>query len=114
MEIVSFALHESGDAIEARPCIYRRLGQWHQLPVRLLVELHEDEIPELQEPSSFCSLDECVERKLLAVDLRPLAFRALRKLEVFHDVHEVDEDLAARTARTGVRHLPEIVVRAEP
>src|SRR5690242_16246087 len=114
MEIVRFALHESGDTIETRSGIDRGLGQRNQLPVRLLIELHEDEIPELQKSPRLSAFNERIERKFLAIDLRPLALRALRKLEVLHDVHEIDKNLTARAAGTGIRHLPEIVVRAEP
>ena len=113
MKVVRFTLHESGDAIEASSGIDRRLRQRHQLAVRLLIELHEDEIPELQEPASFRALDERIERKFLAIDVRPLSFGALWELEILYDVHEIDKDLAARTARTGVRHLPEVVVRTQ-
>src|SRR5438445_8075650 len=113
VEIVGFALHESGDALQTSAGIDRRFGQRNKLPVRLLVELHEDEIPELEESPRFGAFDESILRKFLAADFGPLALRAFGNLEVLGDIGEVDEYLAARTAGTGVGHLPEVVVRTK-
>ena len=113
MEIVRFALHDRGDALEARSGIHRRLWERHQRSIGLPIELHEDEVPELEEPSRLRSLDERILREFLALDLGPLALGAGRKRKILGDVREVDKDLGARTAGTRVRHLPEVVVRAE-
>ena len=63
--------------------------------------------------SRLRAFDERVERELLAIELGPLAGRAVGKAPIARDVREVDEDLRARTARAGVRHLPEVVLVAE-
>ena len=113
MKIVRFALHESGDALEASPGVDGWLRQRHQRAVRLLIELHEDQVPELEESSRFGAFDEGILREFLATDLGPLTRGARRDPEILRQVGEVDEDLAARTAGTSVGHLPEIVVRTE-
>src|SRR5205823_14825324 len=113
VEIVRFALHESGDAFQPSTSINRRFRQRHKRAIGLLVELHEDQIPELEESSRLGTLDKCVLREFFTADFRPLTLRPARELKVFGDVSEVDEDFAAGTARTGVCHLPEVVVRAE-
>src|SRR5882762_5007100 len=70
VEIVRFPLHDRGDALEAGSGINRRLRKRNQLTIGLTVELHEDEVPELEEPPSFGSFDERILRELLAIDLR--------------------------------------------
>ena len=59
------------------------------------------------------ALDERLERELFAIELGPLAGRAVGKAPVPRDVREVDVDLGARSARAGVGHLPEVVLVAE-
>src|SRR6266566_6535986 len=113
VEIVRFALHDRGDALEPRARINRGLRKRHQRSIGLSIELHEDEIPELEEPSRLCSLDERILGELLAHDLGPLALGAGWEGKILGDVREVDEDLGARTTRSRVCHLPEVVVRAE-
>ena len=66
-------------------------GLWQVDPVaRLdLLVLHEDEVPEFEEP--------------VAVLVRAAGRAALQGIAL------IDEDLGARTARPGIAHLPEIV-----
>src|SRR5581483_12116366 len=58
-----------------------------------LLELHEDEVPEFEEP--------------VAVLVRAAGRAALQFLAL------VDEDFRARTARAGIAHLPEIGAGAD-
>src|SRR5690606_10256159 len=69
----------------------RRFWQWLHGAVNLTVELHEDDIPDLNVAIAvfFC----CSRRP--APDV----------------VAVIVEDLGARTARTGIAHLPEVVRR---
>src|SRR5688500_17035408 len=66
VEGVRFPLHDRGDAVDARPSIDRWLRQRDERAVRLLVELHKDEIPELEESSRFSSFDERILGEFLA------------------------------------------------
>src|SRR5439155_15270108 len=104
-------LHESGNAIETSSGVDRRLRQGNELPVRLLIELHEYQIPELEESARLGALDERILREFLAIDLGPLSPGTARDLVILGNIGEVDEDLAAWTAGAGVGHLPEVVVR---
>ena len=114
VEVVRDALQDRGDALESRARVDRRLRERHERAVRLPVELHEDEVPDLEEPPRLGALDERVGRELAAIQLRPLARRAVGEAEVGREVREVDVDLRARTARARVGHLPEVVLRPEP
>ena len=114
MEIVRDALHDGGDALEPGAGIDRRLGQRHHRSILLTVELHEHEVPDLQETTGFGAFDEGVERVVRDVRVRPLTVRVFGKRPVGGHVREIDIDLSARTTRTGVGHLPEVVLRAEP
>src|SRR5207237_8540844 len=107
------SLNDGGDALESGPGIDRWLREGHEVPCLLPIELHEDEVPELEESSRFGSLDERVLRELFFIELSPLALRTGRESEIARDVREVDEDLGGRTGWAGVRHLPVVVVRAE-
>ena len=77
--VVRHALHDRRDALEPRARVDRRLGQRNERAVRLPVELHEHEIPDLEEPARLRALDERVVRELLAIELGPLARRARRE-----------------------------------
>src|SRR6185503_4255615 len=99
-----------GDAIEAGARVDRRLWQWHERAIRLLVELHEHEVPDLEETSGFRAFVKRLERKLLAVDFRPLAGRPFGERPVLRQVREIDVHLRAWSARTRVGHLPEVVL----
>jgi len=79
----------------------------------LAVELHEDEVPELEESPCFRPFNECILREFLALDFGPFTFGTRRNRKILGDVGEVDKDLGARPARTGVGHLPEIIVRTQ-
>ena len=83
------ALEHREVALEARAGVHARLRQRNQRAVRLRVELHEDEVPDL-------------DVAVLAPVLRAALGAELRA--------EVPEDLGARAARAGVAHAPEVVV----
>ena len=87
--IVVLALQHRGDAFEPHAGIDRRPRQLHALAARQLLELHEDEVPDLD--------------KAVAVLVRT-AGRAARDVRPV-----VVEDFRARAARPGVAHRPEIV-----
>ncbi len=84
-----FALQDRGDALEPHAGVDRRARQVQALAGRDLLELHEHEVPELEEA--------------IAVLLGG-AGRAAPEL-----VALVVEDLGAGAAGAGVAHLPEIV-----
>jgi hypothetical protein len=107
--VVRDALHERGDSLEPSAGVDRRLGQRNHCAVRLPIELHEHEVPELEEPPRLGAFDEGVERELFAIELGPLTSRAIRETPIPRDVRQVDEDFRARPTRARVRHLPEIV-----
>src|SRR6185312_8973809 len=87
--IVVLALQHGRDALQPRAGVDRRFWQWIALPAFELLELHEHEIPDLDETVAF---------------LLGRAGRAAPDL-----VAMVVEDFRARPARAGVAHLPEIV-----
>ena len=87
------ALHDGGHAFQAHAGVDLRLGQRALGPVLEPLELHEDEVPELQEPVAV----------LIGTARGPAG--QLRAL--------VDKDLGARTAGTGVAHRPEVVRRRD-
>ena len=82
-------LHDRGDALEPHPGVDRGLGQPDELPLRVPVELHEDEVPDFD--------------KAVAVLVRTAGRPAGDRRAV------VVEDFGARAARAGVAHRPEIV-----
>ena len=83
------ALQDAGHALQPEAGVDRGTRQRHALFLRHLLELHEDEIPEFEEA--------------VAILLRAARRSAPDMLAA------VDEDLRARTARTGIAHRPEIV-----
>ena len=87
--IVVGALQHRGDALEPHAGVDRRPGQVDALAVRQLLELHEDEIPDLDEAVA------------LGVGR---AGRAAGEC-----VAVIVEDFRARAAGAGVAHGPEIV-----
>ena len=87
-------LEKAEDPFEAGTGVDRRLRERRSRPVLRLVELHEHEVPELEEPR----LGRRVEGTTFGA-----VFRAA-----------VDVDLAARSARARRTHLPEVVLVAEP
>jgi hypothetical protein len=107
------ALRDRRDAFESSARVHRRLRQRHHRAVRLPIELHEYEIPEFDEAVAIRPFDECLERELLAIELRPFAGRALGQPPILGDARHVDEDLRARTAGARVGHLPEVVLVAK-
>ena len=94
VEIRELPLQHRGRALEAHAGVNRWLGQWMQIAFVIPVELHEDEVPDLDVPRGVRR-----ERIVILAGLEPL--RAV-----------VIEDLRARAAGTGVPHLPEVVFLA--
>src|SRR5690606_19470383 len=87
-------LRDDAEALETGTRIHTRRGQRLQAPILLPIELHEDEIPQL-EPAFALG------RGLLAESARIGLF-----------VPEIVVDLGARPAGAGVAHLPKIIGRA--
>ena len=91
--IVVHALEHGGDALEPHAGVDRRARQVDPLAARQRLELHEHEIPDLDE----------------AVAVRiGRAWRTARDV-----VPVIVENLRARAARAGVAHRPEIVARRD-
>ena len=86
------ALHDRGDALEPHAGVYRWLGQRCQRAVGAAVELHEHEVPDLDESVAL------------------LVWRARRPAGDARAM--VVKDLRARTARSGLAHRPEVRLRA--
>ncbi len=93
--IRNHALQHRRHPLQAHAGIDRRLGQRIQLAAGIAVELHEDEVPQLNIASAVAA-------KL-----------AIRVALVGRRHAHVVVDLAAGTAGAGVAHLPEIVFQAE-
>ncbi len=89
--IAVHVLQHRGEALEAHAGIDAGLGQWRQPALRIAIELHEHQVPDLD----------------VAVALR--FGRARRSAGNTRPV--IVEDLAARSARPGVGHLPKVVRR---
>ena len=87
------ALQQRRDPLESRPRIDRGCGERRVRPVRRAVELHEDEIPELDDRVRLAR------RLELRVGDAVVAVRA-----------QVVVQLGAGAARTRVAHLPEVVL----
>ena len=88
-----FALHQREDALEAGTRIDRWLWQRRASAIGGLVELHEHEVPELHEPIAL----RIVERTAIGTEAGSA----------------IDMQFAARTTRTGIAHLPEVVFVAQ-
>ena len=88
------ALHHGRDALESHAGVHRRLRQRGELAVRGALELHEHQVPDLDEPVSL----------LLGGPRRAAG----------NPGAVVVEDLAARPARAGIAHGPEVRRLAEP
>ena len=99
VKIRILTLHHRGDALEAGAGIDRRARQRGQLPVGRAIELHEHQIPDLEEASCLG----------LFFELR-LGDHGGARSPVGLIPLEVDVDLRAGTARTSVPHLPEVVL----
>ena len=89
VEVVVLALQHRADALEPHAGVDRGAGQRVAGPVLVLLELHEDEVPDLDEPVAV---------------LVGAARRATGDLRAV-----VVEDLRARAAGAGRAHHPEIV-----
>jgi hypothetical protein len=87
--IVVHALQDGGDALEPHAGVDRRARQVDALAARQRLELHEHQIPDLDEA--------------VAVRVRRAGRTAGNVIPV------IVENLRARAARAGVAHRPEIV-----
>ena len=83
------ALQDGGHALQPQTGVDRGARQRNALVLRHLLELHEHQVPELEEA--------------IAILLRAARRTAPDVLAA------IDEDLGARTARAGIAHRPEIV-----
>ncbi|MNG70408.1 hypothetical protein D3C79_287930 [compost metagenome] len=84
-------LQHRGNAFQAHTGIYRRFWQRQHSAVRLAVELHENDVPDLD--------------VTIAILFRA-AWRATPDV-----IAVIVEDLGARAAWAGIAHLPEVVGR---
>ena len=82
-------LEHGQDPLEAGPGVDARPGQGLDGPVDRAVGLHEDQVPDLDEP-------------LLPAECRPAVLPVAGAL--------VEEQLRARPPRTGLPHVPEVVL----
>ena len=87
--VVANALQHRGDPFQAHARVNRRLGQGLQAALGVPVELHEDQVPDLHEAVAI---------RVGAARRPPWRVRAV-----------VVKNLAARAARAGLAHGPEIV-----
>src|SRR5690606_23467083 len=99
MEVVTLTLHHRGDALETRAGVDAGTRQRREGAIGRAIELHEHQVPDLEEPATLCEF------------LEPILVDRLRLVTFLP--FQVDEDLRARSARTGVAHLPEVVLVAE-
>src|SRR5580692_11796963 len=86
------ALHDRRDALETGTGIHRGLGQRRQGAIGGAIVLHENQVPDLDKAIPL----------LIGGPRRPTR----------HLGTVIEEDLATRTARSGVAHGPEIRLRA--
>ena len=92
-------LEHRGQALQARARVDAGGRKRPQVPLGTPVELHEDQVPELQELASLAA------RLELGRVGRRSAFRLRAQVVV---------DLRTRAAGSGVGHLPEVVLVAQP
>ena len=93
VEVAALALDDGGDALEAHAGVDGRPRQGPEDAVGALVELHEDEVPELDK--AVAPLFDQTEG-IARLDVRP----------------EVVVDLGTGAARPGIAHGPEVVLLA--
>ena len=99
VEVGVLTLHHRGDTLKPGPGVYRRLRQRSQHPIRGAIELHEDQVPDLQHLARLGqSLELALRDRLGPSARRPVGSS------------QIDIDLRARSARPGVAHLPEVVL----
>src|SRR5262249_50224601 len=91
------ALQDGGDALQAHAGIDRRPRKSSQLAAGVAIVLHEDQVPDFDEPPT------AVLRKALVLAARFSGFRS-----------HVVVDFRAGAAWTGLAHLPEVVLFVEP
>ena len=96
--VAVLVLEDGDDPLQAGARVDVPGGQRHEVARRLAVELDEDEVPQLDEPGA------------VAVDAALVARHAFLVAAVGP---EVDMNLAARAARAGLAHLPEVLLLAE-
>ena len=89
--IVRNALHDSSNTLKPHAGIDRGLWQWHIGAIFLPFELHEHEVPDFDKPVTI--------------------FIGASRRSAKNMVAMVVEYFAARTARTGITHRPEVIIR---
>ncbi len=95
------ALHDGRDAFQPCSGIDGRSREHGAGSVRLLIELHEHQVPDLEELTFLAEAYELFEPELFTpCSVLPAP-----------DVHQ---DLRTRPARPGIPHLPEVVLVTEP
>ena len=87
-------MHDGGEAFEARAGVDRRLRQRIELAARVAIELHEDQIPDFDVAAAVAG------ESAIGVAL------------IGGSRTHVVMDFAARAARAGVAHGPEIFLQA--
>ena len=97
VEVGGHALHDRGDALQTGPRVHGGSGERGAGPVGLKIELHEHEVPDLEQIARLAERHELVEVQL--------PFPAPR----FPLPAGVNVDLRARPRGSGVAHLPEVV-----
>ena len=99
IEVGRHVLHHRGDALEAGSGIHRGLGQILPRPVGLQVVLHKDEVPDLELLPLLVQAHE-----LFCGELTPAALGPGTQVHV---------QLGVGPGRTGIGHLPEVVLVPE-
>src|SRR6266550_1663823 len=94
-------LHHRRQALEARAGVDGRRGKRDAGCVRLLIVLHENQVPDLEKLASLTQADEFVEAQV-----------TLPASRIPHPA-DIDQDLRAGAARPGLPHLPEVVLVPE-
>ena len=93
--VADLSLKNARDALQTHARIDRRLGKRSEMALCIAIELHEDEVPDLDIPAAFA-------RKSA---VRVAQFAGCRA--------EVVMDLRTGTAGSGFAHLPEVVFFVE-
>jgi len=95
----ALALHDGGDALQAHAGVDGRPRQRRHRAAGVAVELHEDEVPDLEPPIALARGTE--------------ALAPSRDFRARQIVTLVEVDLRAGAARSRVAHRPEVVLLAE-
>ena len=97
--VVELALDDGGDPLESHAGVDAGRGQGSESAARVAIELHEDEIPDLEVAVAFAG----------DAEAGPTVFN----LAAGERVTLIEVELRARAAGTGVAHGPEVVFLAQ-